>query len=96
MSVSVMSICPLINRYRDFSRYRSRSSLPRVEAWIGEEELMTFSQLIRRLLSDERGATVIEYSLIAALIGMAIITPLKSVNVSLTSSYSKTANALDR
>jgi pilus assembly protein Flp/PilA len=52
---------------------------------------MPVSQLCRQLLLDEEGATAIEYSLIAALIGIAIITGLNSVNANLKVSYDKTA-----
>ena len=57
---------------------------------------MSVRQFCCRLLQDEEGATAIEYSLIAALIGVAIMTALNSVNVSLGQSYQKTANSLNR
>jgi pilus assembly protein Flp/PilA len=36
-------------------------------------------QIMRKLLDDERGATMIEYGLIAALLGIAIVSSLSSL-----------------
>jgi pilus assembly protein Flp/PilA len=47
-----------------------------------------------RLWTDDRGATAIEYGLIAALIAVAIITALTSVGTSLTSTFNSVATAL--
>ena len=47
----------------------------------------------RRLLRDERGATAIEYSLIAAGVGMAIITTVFGVGSNLQANwYAKIAS----
>lgn len=40
--------------------------------------------MLRQFLSDETGATAIEYGLIAALVGIALITVLTSLGESLT------------
>ncbi|MEI2735845.1 MAG: Flp family type IVb pilin [Rhodoblastus sp.] len=46
-----------------------------------------------RFLKDESGATAIEYSLIAALIGVAVIAAVKSLGLTLSSKFSSiTAN----
>jgi len=45
--------------------------------------------MISRFMKDESGATAIEYGLIAALISVAIISTLKLVGTSLTSTFSK-------
>ena len=46
-----------------------------------------------RFLKDESGATAIEYSLIAALIGVAVIAAVKSLGLTLSSKFSNiTAN----
>ena len=52
-----------------------------------------FKQL-SRILRDERGATAIEYGLIAALIAVAIITAVGTVGSHLTSTFNSVANAL--
>ena len=47
--------------------------------------------LARRLLRDERGATAIEYGLIAALIAVVIITAVTSVGTNLTTTFTTIA-----
>jgi pilus assembly protein Flp/PilA len=51
-------------------------------------------KLIAKLLSDESGATAIEYGLIAALISVAIITAVTSVGTHLNSTFNSVASAL--
>ncbi|MEO8619212.1 MAG: Flp family type IVb pilin [Sphingomicrobium sp.] len=46
------------------------------------------------LLRDERGATAIEYGLIAALIAVAAITALTSVGTKLGSTFNNASNKL--
>jgi pilus assembly protein Flp/PilA len=46
------------------------------------------------LLKDTRGATAIEYALIASLISIGIISGAISVGTSLTSTFNSVANAL--
>jgi pilus assembly protein Flp/PilA len=46
------------------------------------------------LLTDERGATAIEYALIASLISIAIVTAATTVGTTLTNTFSTVANAL--
>ena len=50
--------------------------------------------LIAKLLSDESGATAIEYGLIAALIAVVIITALTSVGTGLNTTFNSVAAAL--
>ena len=45
--------------------------------------------LFARFMNDESGATAIEYGLIAALIGVAIITVVGQVGVNLTTTFTK-------
>jgi pilus assembly protein Flp/PilA len=52
-----------------------------------------FTKLIH-LLRDDRGATAIEYGLIAALIAVAIITAVGLVGTNLTSTFNSVASAL--
>ncbi len=49
---------------------------------------------IHQFLSDESGATAIEYALIASLIAVAIIIAVKGLGGGLTNSYNTTANAV--
>lgn len=50
--------------------------------------------LITRFVSDESGATAIEYGLIAAGISVAIITVVTTVGTNLTSTFSAVATAM--
>lgn len=47
-----------------------------------------------RLLRDERGATAIEYGLIAALIAVVIIGAVTAVGTNLTTTFQSVATAL--
>ena len=47
----------------------------------------------RRFLADERGATAIEYGLIAALIAVVIIGAVTSVGTNLKATFNKVGNA---
>lgn len=51
--------------------------------------------MISRFMNDESGATAIEYGLIAALIGVALITVLGSVASSLSTTFTKVSTELD-
>jgi pilus assembly protein Flp/PilA len=51
--------------------------------------------LVARFVSDESGATAIEYGLIAALIGVTIITAATSVGSSLTTTFTNIKDNLD-
>ncbi len=48
----------------------------------------------QRLLSDDSGATAIEYGLIAALIAVAAVTVLGTVGTNLTATFQTVANQL--
>ena len=50
--------------------------------------------LFQRLFRDDRGATAIEYGLIAALIAVAAVTVLGTVGTNLTSTFSTVATQL--
>jgi len=56
-----------------------------------QESAMNFLQ---RLLRDDRGATAIEYGLIAALIAVAAVTVLGTVGTNLSSVFSTVASDL--
>jgi len=52
------------------------------------------SSLIKRLVSDERGATAIEYGLIAALIAVVIITGVSAVGTNLSATFTSISGSL--
>ncbi|MGA9599162.1 MAG: Flp family type IVb pilin [Methylocystis sp.] len=49
---------------------------------------------ISRFLKDERGATAIEYGLVAVFMGIAVITALNAVGQKLQSTFNDVANNL--
>lgn len=51
--------------------------------------------MLKRFLKNEDGATAIEYGLIAALIGVAIIAALGLVRDSLNNTFTDVASTLD-
>ena len=44
-------------------------------------------RLLRKMLGDQAGATAIEYGLIAAFLGVAVITAMQGLGNSLTNTY---------
>jgi pilus assembly protein Flp/PilA len=52
------------------------------------------NKIFARFIKDESGATAIEYGLIAALIGVVIISSVKTLGSNLTTTFSKVANNL--
>jgi pilus assembly protein Flp/PilA len=50
---------------------------------------------IRKLLKNEKGATAIEYGLIAALVAVAAIGGMSALGSSLTSTFSTVSGKLD-
>ena len=50
--------------------------------------------LLRRFLTDERGATAIEYGLIAALIAVVIVTAVTTIGTKLKTSFGNVGNAI--
>jgi len=50
--------------------------------------------LLARFLTDERGATAIEYGLIAALIAVVVITAVTRVGTNLSGKFNNIANAV--
>ncbi len=49
---------------------------------------------LRHLLRDEKGATAIEYGLIAALIAVAAITAMQGLGTSLNSTFTNVSTAM--
>ena len=55
---------------------------------------MKFLKIFSRILGDERGATAIEYGLIAALIAVAAVTVMGTVGTNLSSTFNTVAGKL--
>ena len=51
-------------------------------------------QFIRKMMKNEKGATAIEYGLIAALIAVAAITEMSTVGTKLTNTFNNVSNKL--
>jgi len=51
-------------------------------------------QVLRRFLDDDRGATAIEYGLIAAGIAVAIIVTVQALGTQLTTTFSSVSSSL--
>ena len=49
-------------------------------------------QFVRKMIKDSKGATAIEYGLIAALIAVAAITAMSSLGTKLTNTFNNVAN----
>jgi len=50
---------------------------------------------IRKIIRNEKGATAIEYGLIAALIAVAAITAMKSVGTTLNSTFTNVSTQMN-
>jgi|SoiMethySBSTD1v2_1073268.scaffolds.fasta_scaffold664442_2 pilus assembly protein Flp/PilA len=51
-------------------------------------------QFIRKLIKDKKGATAIEYGLIAALIAVAAITAMQGLGTSLNRTFTNVSTAM--
>jgi pilus assembly protein Flp/PilA len=49
-------------------------------------------QFVRKMIKDTKGATAIEYGLIAALIAVAAITAMSSIGTQLNKTFNNVAN----
>jgi pilus assembly protein Flp/PilA len=67
-----------------------RDSVPYC-VWLREKIMLKFLKLIK----NEKGATAIEYGLIAALIAVAAIGAMTSVGSKLTETFTNVSSALD-
>ncbi|MGE4432037.1 MAG: Flp family type IVb pilin [Sphingobium sp.] len=52
-------------------------------------------QFIRKMLNDEKGATAIEYGLIAALIAVAAIVAMGNIGTQLKGTFNNVADTLE-
>ena len=50
--------------------------------------------MIRHFVADEKGATAIEYGLIAALIAVVAVTSMTTIGTNLTTTFTTVANKL--
>jgi pilus assembly protein Flp/PilA len=53
-----------------------------------------FKLLLHNLMTDESGQDLIEYALVAALVGLAAVTTLKSLATSITGVFTSVGNTL--
>jgi pilus assembly protein Flp/PilA len=51
-------------------------------------------KLVRKMFADKKGATAIEYGLIAALIAVAAITAMQGLGTQLTKTFDKAKNEM--
>ena len=51
-------------------------------------------QFVRKIFKDKKGATAIEYGLIAALIAVAAITAMQGLGTSLNSTFTSISNSM--
>ena len=51
--------------------------------------------LLKSFMRDESGATAIEYGMIVGLVGLAVLTAVKSAGTKLSSQFSKVATNLN-
>lgn len=56
---------------------------------------MTMKKFISKFMSDESGATAIEYGLIAALIAVAVMTTVAGLGSQLDTTFNKTSSQLN-
>ena len=57
------------------------------------KDIAVVTAFARRFIADERGATAIEYGLIAALIAVVIIAAVSAVGTNLKATFNKVGNA---
>ena len=55
---------------------------------------MNLKQILSTLVQDESGQDLIEYALVAALIGLAAITSVKSVATAVTTAFNSVGSTL--
>jgi len=66
------------------------------EVWTSEDvEPRRPEMFIRKLIKDKKGATAIEYGLIAALIAVAAITAMQGLGSSLSTTFNNVSTAMD-
>jgi pilus assembly protein Flp/PilA len=57
-------------------------------------ERVAMQKFLAKFANDESGATAIEYALIAAIVGIGIITSLQSLKTQLSATFNQTATDL--
>jgi len=67
-----------------------------MEVWTSKDvEPRRPEMFIRKLIKDKKGATAIEYGLIAALIAVAAITAMQGLGSSLSTTFNNVSTAMD-
>ena len=56
--------------------------------------MKTYSQLYMNLVQDESGQDLIEYALVAALVGIAAVTSLKALSTAIGTAFGSVATTL--
>ena len=70
-------------------------SAPASKGWERQQNRIVFMRpMLQNFLSDEGGATAIEYGLIAALISVVIIVAITSVGTQLSTTFTSVSTAL--
>ncbi len=57
--------------------------------------MQSMKPILQKFVDDETGATAIEYALIGALIGIAVITAFQAVATSMSTNFSEIASEVD-
>jgi pilus assembly protein Flp/PilA len=57
--------------------------------------MQNFKQLINNLISDESGQDLIEYALVAALVGLGAVASMKSIASSINSAFNSISSNLN-
>jgi pilus assembly protein Flp/PilA len=74
---------------------RDERDQPRTNPSTSEGEKEPDMQFIRNLIRNSRGATAIEYGLIAALIAVAAITAMQGLGTSLTTTFNNVSSTMN-
>lgn len=56
--------------------------------------MITMTPLFKRLLADEEGATMVEYALLVALIGAALVTVVRTLGTSVSGKFSSVSSSI--
>jgi len=56
--------------------------------------MQNFKQLVNNLLTDESGQDLIEYALVAALVGLGAVASMKSIATAINSAFTSISTSL--
>jgi pilus assembly protein Flp/PilA len=57
--------------------------------------MKNYSVVLNRLMSDESGQDLIEYALVAALVGLAAVTAMKGVGTAISNAFTGVSSSLN-